>query len=101
MERPFDLHVVKALVARAIKGASGESRDVGDWSSKMEGIASEALSDPARREITSHPGRLHALAGFELAVRICCRVLADPLHTHGSGVKRKSHRFSGELSKAA
>ena len=89
MEKPFDVDLVDALIARALQ----KSFDIGsfepaDPSRRAEGIAGRILSGRSNFESNTVDESWWVLAGFRLAIKLCCRILADPFHVHRSGVRR-------------
>ena len=89
MQRPFEMGVVDALIANALQ----KSFDIGspalpDPPHRAEGLAGRILSSRADIEIFGYDPSVHVIAGFELAVRLCCRILADPFRVHPGGVRR-------------
>jgi len=88
MERLFDLEVLNLLVASAMAEAAGLERVVGTSATEPEAIAAFALLGPNELKTTARGEKLHLSAGFRLAMLICRRIFADPLHGHRGGIKR-------------
>ena len=89
MEKPFDMEVVDALVARALQQSLGKSSpDPAVPSLRAELIAGQIISRQKWTDINDSDGSFLVSVGFRLAIRLCCRVLADPLHVHRAGIRR-------------
>lgn len=87
MEKPYELEAVDALVTRSLQ----HSFDVGiaesvDHPLRAEGLAVRILS--INSETSSSDESWLLTAGFRLAMKLCCRVLADPFRMHRGGVRR-------------
>jgi|SRR5580700_11864818 hypothetical protein len=89
MQRPYETAIVDALIAASLRKAVGSSHtDDLDEAANAESLALRILCDPEDAILAGHDGSVHAIAGFRIALRLCCRVLADPLHVHAAGVRR-------------
>jgi hypothetical protein len=89
VEKPFDLEVVDALVARAVHLSLGGSfSDPAEPWHRAERIAGQILSSYKCAEISGFDASILVSAGFRLATKLCCRILSDPLRTHRGGAKR-------------
>src|ERR1700694_209005 len=88
MEKPFDLELLNLLVARAIADAVRLQRVEGATRADSEGIAAFALLGSKHLKSAACEKKVHIAAGFRLAMLICRRLLADPLHGHRGGIKR-------------
>lgn len=89
MQRPFEITIVDALVATSLRKALANVAQEGwEGERQAEAIAVQILCDPGDAVIAGHDGSVHVMAGFRLAMRLCCRVLSDPLHVHTSGTRR-------------
>ncbi len=89
MEKPFDMDVVDALIARALHQALGvvQPKPV-DLPYRAEALASQMLSSRASVETDGLERSIYVTAGFRLAMRLCCRILADPLRAQRGGIRR-------------
>ena len=89
MQKPFDLELVDALIVSALRKAYGyDADDCSESPNRAETVAAGILIRPGDAWLPAHDGSVHLFAGFRRALRLCCRVLADPLHVHSSGVRR-------------
>ena len=89
MQRPFDYDIVDALLASSLRTAMRiELREPADPPNVAEALATQLLIRLRDIRVMGNDGSVHLIAGFRLAMRLCCRVLADPLRTHSRGVKR-------------
>jgi len=89
MEKPFELSVVDALVANALRKAVRVKTDDGSRSAyESEVIAGTLLCRVGKRGLTGNDRATYLIAGFRLALRLCCRILADPLRVHSAGIRR-------------
>jgi hypothetical protein len=89
VEKPFDMELVDAMVARALK-QSFEIRFIepADYPNRADGIACRILSSTMKAESNGAIESSFLSAGFRLATKLCCRILADPFHVHRGGVRR-------------
>ena len=88
MEKPFDMEVVDALVTRALQQSLGSSfPNPAAPSLRAELIAGQIISKQKWADMNDSDGSLLVSAGFRLAIKLCCRVLADPLRTHRGGAR--------------
>ena len=88
MEKPFDLELVDALVARALQHSFDvRSLDSADLN-RADMIAWRILSGTMNAELRGPVGSRFVSAGFRLATKLCCRILADPFRVHRGGVRR-------------
>ena len=98
MERPYELSVVDALVANSLRVALRmELTEPADPPFVAEAFAVQALRSRLRRDSRGDES-VALTAGFRLALSLCCRVLADPLRTHGRGVRADVQRVHGWLT---
>src|ERR1700736_3676784 len=89
MEKPFELSVVDALVANALRKAVRVKADDGSPSAyQSEVIAGTLLCGVGKRGLSGNDRATYLIAGFRLALRLCCRILADPLRVHAAGIRR-------------
>ena len=89
MERPFEHGIVDGLVASSLRIAMRiELREPADPPYVAEALATQLLIRPRDMRLFGDDGSVHLIAGFRLAMLLCCRVLAAPLHAHPRGVKR-------------
>jgi len=98
MERPYEFSVVDALVANSLRvGLGMESIEPGDPPFLAEALAVQALKGRLRSDDNGDDS-VPLIAGFRLGLFLCCRVLADPLRTHGRGVRSDVRRIHEWLS---
>lgn len=89
MERPFELSVVDTLVANALKKAVRvKTNDESRSAYESEVIVGTLLCRVGKCGLSRNDRATYLIAGFRLALRLCCRILADPLHVHPAGVRR-------------
>ena len=89
MEKPFDVELVDAMVARALQQSFDiRSLEPADHPSRADGIASQILSSTMNIELDGTIESSLISAGFRLATKLCCRILADPFRLHRGGVRR-------------
>jgi hypothetical protein len=89
MEKPFDLEVVDALIARALRQTQGiDHSEPSDLPFSSEWLATRILVTSTDVPLDAYDGSAYASAGFRLALRLCCRILADPLRVHRGSVRR-------------
>lgn len=89
MQRPFEHTIVDALLANSLQGALRiEARDPADPPYRAEALAAQILTKPYDARAFGYDGSMHVSAGFRLAMRLCCRVLAEPLRSQPGGVRR-------------
>jgi hypothetical protein len=88
VEKPFDIELVDALVARALQQSFDvRSIELADLK-RADGIAVRILSGTTNAESQSPIESSLVSAGFRLATKLCCRILADPFRVHRGGVRR-------------
>jgi hypothetical protein len=89
VEKPFDMNLVDALVARALQQSFDiRSLEPVDYPNRADGIASRILSSSMNAESNGPIESSLVSAGFRLATKLCCRILADPFRVHRGGVRR-------------
>jgi hypothetical protein len=72
MEKPFDMEVVDALVARALRvSLRSSSPEPADPSHRVEEIAGRILSRQKCADMNGSNESVHASAGFKLAFKLC------------------------------
>jgi len=89
MEKPFELSIVELLIANSLrKAVRVTSGLVIEAPHEAETIACDLLCKPRDASVAGYDGTAHVMAGFRLALRLCCRIFADPLRVHTAGVRR-------------
>jgi hypothetical protein len=89
MDKLFDMAVVDVLCARALQLSLGSSSlDPADPPHCAERLAGQILSSQKRTKMDRSDGSILVSAGFRLAIKLCCRILADPLRMHRGGARR-------------
>jgi len=89
MQRPFDMEVVDAMVARALTQALGiQLPESVNPPIRSEVLAARILISRADVATHGYDGTVYVCAGFRLAIRLCCRILAEPFSVHRGGAKR-------------
>ena len=88
MEKPFDMELVDALIARAIQQSFDiRSLEPADYPNRADGIASGILSGTMSAKSNGPIESSLVSAGFRLATKLCCRILADPFRVHRGGIR--------------
>jgi len=98
MHTPFDCDIVDALLASSLRvGLGVELREPADPPYVAEALAAQLLIRRRDAKVLAYDGSVHLIAGFRLAMTLCCRVLADPLRAHPRGVRRDFERVANWL----
>lgn len=93
MEKPYEPAIVDALLACSLQKATGiDLREPAEPPYVAESLAVQILLRRIRRRALGEDGSVPLIAGFRVAMLLCCRVLADPLRTHPAGVRRDIDR---------
>jgi hypothetical protein len=87
MKKPFDLEAVDGLLKNAIAKFMQVDPAQVDPPFIAECTAAEVLTEKHRTWEEGDNGCHFVQAGFRFAMRLCCRVLADPLHVDELGVE--------------
>jgi hypothetical protein len=98
MQRPYDLDIVDGLIASQLRRAMHiELLEPADPPYVAEAHATQLLIRRRAKHVLGSDGSIHLVAGFRLAISLCCRVLADPLRTQTPGVRRDLERVMNWL----
>jgi hypothetical protein len=90
MQRPFDKDLVDSVIASSLRKAMRiELLEPADPPYVAEALATQLLIRCRDKRILGSDGSIHFIAGFRLALNLCCRVLADPFHAHPRAVQRE------------
>ena len=93
MQSPFEPALVDAVLAHSLRRSlSVELLQSADPPFVAESLAVQYLKRRVRPSLVQSNGSVMLVAGFRLAVILCSRILADPLHINSSGVRRDVER---------
>jgi len=93
MHEPYDIDIVDGLLASALRSVlDAEQRESADPPYVAETLATQLLTCKHNVGPDGYDGSIHLIAGFRLAVSLCCRVFADPLRSDSNAVRRDVDR---------
>jgi hypothetical protein len=99
MQRPFDKDLVDSVIASSLRKAMRiELLEPADPPYVAEALVTQLLIRRRDMHVLGSDGSTHLIAGFRLALNLCCRVLADPFRAHPRGIQREVELVSRWLN---